>query len=125
MSLPTKVLVNLLPLGLRRLLRIQPLPHPKAMALFADAYLTLLDLTGDETYRTLAEGRLSWLREHASPGYSGLAWGLPFDYQGRDFVVVQLADGSQKRVDVLLGIITDERVEIAAGLEEGQTIVGE
>jgi multidrug efflux pump subunit AcrA (membrane-fusion protein) len=46
-------------------------------------------------------------------------------YQGRDFVVVQLADGSQKRVDVLLGITTDERVEIAAGLEQGQTIVGE
>jgi len=46
-------------------------------------------------------------------------------YQGRDFVVVQLADGSQKRVDVLLGIATDERVEIAAGLEEGQTVVGE
>jgi len=46
-------------------------------------------------------------------------------YQGRDFVVVQLDDGSQKRVDVLLGITTDERVEIASGLEEGQTIVGE
>ncbi len=46
-------------------------------------------------------------------------------YQGRDFVVVQLDDGSQKRVDVLLGITTDERVEIAAGLEEGQTVVGE
>jgi multidrug efflux pump subunit AcrA (membrane-fusion protein) len=46
-------------------------------------------------------------------------------YQGRDFVVVQLADGSQKRVDVLLGITTDDRVEITAGLEEGQTVVGE
>jgi hypothetical protein len=46
-------------------------------------------------------------------------------YQGRDFVVLQLADGSQKRVDVLLGIATDERVEITAGLEEGQTVVGE
>jgi multidrug efflux pump subunit AcrA (membrane-fusion protein) len=46
-------------------------------------------------------------------------------YQGRDFVVVQLADGSQQRVDVLLGISTDERVEIVTGLEEGQTIVGE
>jgi multidrug efflux pump subunit AcrA (membrane-fusion protein) len=46
-------------------------------------------------------------------------------YQGRDFVVVQLADGSQKRVDVLLGISTDERVEITAGLEEGQIVVGE
>ena len=46
-------------------------------------------------------------------------------YQGRDFVVVQNADGTQQRVDVLLGIITDERVEITAGLEAGQTIVGE
>jgi multidrug efflux pump subunit AcrA (membrane-fusion protein) len=46
-------------------------------------------------------------------------------YQGRDFVVVQNPDGTQQRVDVLLGISTDERVEIVAGLEAGQTIVGE
>jgi multidrug efflux pump subunit AcrA (membrane-fusion protein) len=46
-------------------------------------------------------------------------------YQGRDFVVVQNADGTQQRVDVLLGITTDERVEITAGLQEGQAIVGE
>jgi len=46
-------------------------------------------------------------------------------YQGRDFVVVQLADGAQQRVDVLLGISTAQRVEIVAGLEEGQTVVGE
>jgi multidrug efflux pump subunit AcrA (membrane-fusion protein) len=46
-------------------------------------------------------------------------------YQGRDFVVVQDSDGTQRRVDVLLGISTDEQVEITAGLEAGQTIVGE
>jgi multidrug efflux pump subunit AcrA (membrane-fusion protein) len=46
-------------------------------------------------------------------------------YQGRDFVVVQLPDGSLRRVDVLLGISTDERVEITAGLEEGQLVIGE
>jgi multidrug efflux pump subunit AcrA (membrane-fusion protein) len=45
-------------------------------------------------------------------------------FQGRDFVVVQLDEG-QKRVDVLVGIVTDERVEIVQGLEEGQVIVGE
>lgn len=45
-------------------------------------------------------------------------------YQGRDFVVIQLEDG-QKRADVLLGIETDERVEIMAGVEAGQTIIGE
>ena len=46
-------------------------------------------------------------------------------YQGRNFCVVQNADGTQKRVDVLLGITTDERVEIVSGLSQGQTIVGE
>jgi multidrug efflux pump subunit AcrA (membrane-fusion protein) len=45
-------------------------------------------------------------------------------FQGRDFVVVQLDEG-QKRVDVLLGIESEERVEIVQGLEEGQIIVGE
>ena len=45
-------------------------------------------------------------------------------FQGRDFVIVQLDEG-QKRVDVLLGIESDERVEIVQGLEEGQIIVGE
>jgi hypothetical protein len=85
-AVATKALVNLFPLLLRRLLRVQPLPHPKAMALFADAYLTQLDMTGDKSYQTLAESRLKWLLEHASPGYSGLAWGMPFAFQGRDFV---------------------------------------
>jgi HlyD family secretion protein len=46
-------------------------------------------------------------------------------YQGRDFVVIQNPDGTQQRVDVLLGIATDERVEIVSGLQEGQVIIGE
>ncbi len=46
-------------------------------------------------------------------------------YQGRTFVVVQNPDGTQRRVDLLLGITTDERVEIIAGLEAGQIVVGE
>ncbi|MBN1316539.1 MAG: HlyD family efflux transporter periplasmic adaptor subunit [Anaerolineales bacterium] len=45
-------------------------------------------------------------------------------YQGRYFVVIQLDDG-QKRADVLLGAVTDDRVEILQGVEEGQIIVGE
>jgi hypothetical protein len=81
-----KATANLFPLTMRRLLRIQPLPHAKAMALFAEAYLTQYDLTGEPTYRELAEGRLAWLEENATPGYSGLAWGSPFDYHGRDSV---------------------------------------
>ncbi|MBK8899790.1 MAG: HlyD family efflux transporter periplasmic adaptor subunit [Anaerolineaceae bacterium] len=45
-------------------------------------------------------------------------------FQGRDFVVVQQA-GGQQRVDVRLGIESEDRVEILEGVEAGQTIVGE
>jgi multidrug efflux pump subunit AcrA (membrane-fusion protein) len=45
-------------------------------------------------------------------------------FEGRRFVVVQ--DGAaQRRVDVKLGIESDERVEIVEGLTEGQTVVGQ
>ena len=46
-------------------------------------------------------------------------------FQGRNFVVVQDEDGSQRRVDVRLGIESDDRVEILEGLAEGQVVVGE
>ena len=43
-------------------------------------------------------------------------------FQGNTFVVVQ--DGSaQRRVDVKLGLSTDEQVEILQGLSEGQVVV--
>ena len=45
-------------------------------------------------------------------------------FQGRRFVVVQ--DGvAQRRVDVLIGIESEDRVEILEGLEEGQAVIGE
>jgi multidrug efflux pump subunit AcrA (membrane-fusion protein) len=45
-------------------------------------------------------------------------------FQGRNFVVVQ-QEGGQQRVDVRLGIESEDRVEIREGAEAGQTIVGE
>ncbi len=45
-------------------------------------------------------------------------------FQGRRFVVVQ--DGvAQRRVDVRIGIESEDRVEILEGLEEGQVVIGE
>ncbi|MCP5094549.1 MAG: HlyD family efflux transporter periplasmic adaptor subunit [Chloroflexi bacterium] len=45
-------------------------------------------------------------------------------FQGRRFVVVQ--DGvAQRRIDVLIGIESEDRVEILEGLEAGQMIIGE
>jgi len=45
-------------------------------------------------------------------------------FDGRRFAVLQDGD-VQRRVDVTVGIQTTERVEIEAGLEEGQTVVGQ
>lgn len=45
-------------------------------------------------------------------------------FDGRRFAVLQDGD-VQRRVDVTVGIQTAERVEIEAGLEEGQTVVGQ
>lgn len=45
-------------------------------------------------------------------------------FQGRNFVVVQHADG-QQRVDVRIGIESEDRVEILEGVEAGQIILGE
>jgi len=45
------------------------------------------------------------------------------DVGGRTFVLVQ-TEKSQQRVDVTLGLHTRDRVEITAGLTEGQVVVG-
>jgi len=45
-------------------------------------------------------------------------------FEGREFVVVQ-EDEAQRRVDVTLGIESEDRVEIEEGLTEGQTIIGQ
>ncbi len=46
-------------------------------------------------------------------------------YRGRSFVVLQEADGRQRRADVLVGLEAAERVEIQDGLKEGDVIVGQ
>jgi multidrug efflux pump subunit AcrA (membrane-fusion protein) len=43
-------------------------------------------------------------------------------FEGRNFVVVQ-EEGFQQRVDVKLGIESDDRIEIEDGLEEGQVVI--
>ena len=46
------------------------------------------------------------------------------NFDGRRFVVLE-EDGTQRRLDVTIGIETQERVEIEEGLEEGQVVVGQ
>ncbi len=44
-------------------------------------------------------------------------------FQGRDFVVIQEGEG-QRRVDVRIGLESEERVEILEGVAQGQIVVG-
>lgn len=44
-------------------------------------------------------------------------------FNGRTFVIVKEADGQQRRVDVRIGISSNERVEILDGLTEGQLVL--
>jgi multidrug efflux pump subunit AcrA (membrane-fusion protein) len=44
-------------------------------------------------------------------------------FQNRTFVIVQTPDG-QRVVDIVIGLRTDDRVEIREGLEEGTVVVG-
>jgi RND family efflux transporter MFP subunit len=46
-------------------------------------------------------------------------------FQGRTFVIVAEPDGTRRRYDVRLGLQSDALVEIVAGLEAGQVVVGE
>ena len=43
-------------------------------------------------------------------------------FEGRSFVVIQEAS-AQRRIDVRVGIRSDDRVEILDGLAEGQVII--
>jgi hypothetical protein len=58
---------------------------------------------------------------------SGVLW-LPVEalrvFQGKDFVFIE-ENGIQRRVDVVLGLKSSERVEIVSGLQEGQVVVGQ
>jgi len=43
-------------------------------------------------------------------------------FEGRSFVVIQ-EGGAQRRMDVRIGIRSDDRLEILDGLVEGQTVI--
>lgn len=45
-------------------------------------------------------------------------------FQGRRFVVVEGPDGVRKRVDIEVGLESDERIEIKKGLQKGDVVVG-
>lgn len=56
----------------------------------------------------------------------GILWLPPAavrTFEGRNFVVVQTDDSTQRRVDIKTGLRNEDMIEVEEGLEEGQTVV--
>ena len=68
------------PFQLRPLLGIPPQINPKAMALFLQAYSLLYASDKKQEYLQKADFFFRWLKENASPAFSGKAWGYPFPW---------------------------------------------
>jgi RND family efflux transporter MFP subunit len=83
-----------------------------------------LDMTGDETgYERGDLVRVTAVLERKEDAL----WLPPQairTFEGRKFVVVQEGDG-QLRMDVKIGIESEDRVEIEEGLSEGQIVIGQ
>ena len=69
----------------RRILFIRRKVNAKGIGLFAKAYLTLYESSGRKEHAFLERALwcLDWLENNTSPGYSGMCWGYPFDWQSR------------------------------------------
>jgi len=71
------------PRALRRLFRVPPAVNAKGMGLLAEGYRLLYEAAGEERHLRRAQEALAWLEANPSPGYAGLCWGYPFDWQSR------------------------------------------
>lgn len=77
--------IRMSPLDPRPVLGIKPHRSTKAIGYLVRAYLKLERADPGRGYAQHAREGLRWLVDHASPGWSGLAWGNDFDYQSRLF----------------------------------------
>jgi HlyD family secretion protein len=72
---------------------------------------------------TLGETATLVIQVEARPDVLWLPPAALRTYQGQDFVFIE-TNGVQRRVNVVVGLQSSDRVEILEGLEEGQTVVG-
>ncbi len=71
------------PINLRPILGIKPKESTKGRGYMAGGYLTMLKITGDQTYKKKAVECLDWLSKNKAPGYANHSWGNHFDFSSR------------------------------------------
>ncbi|MFC1692057.1 hypothetical protein ACFL1R_00965 [Candidatus Latescibacterota bacterium] len=74
------------PVNIRPYLGIAKSRNPKGIALFARAYLSLYEKTGDRILLDEAETLLKWLLDNPSPNRRNLSWGYNFIWQNLIFL---------------------------------------
>lgn len=75
--------VRRFPVNLRPLLGVKVSHSSKGMGFYAQGYLKLHEITGDDGYLDKMHHCLTWLLENRCPQFEGNAWGNHFDYQSR------------------------------------------
>jgi len=80
----TSLALDLFPVTIRRLLRVQPTWNAKAFALVAKGELRLYERTGNDAHLTHAFEHLTWLQENGCRQDAKLCWGYPFDVSGKN-----------------------------------------
>ena len=78
--------VKACPLNIRPALGVKQSRNPKGIALFARAYLSLYEKTGDPNALKEAESLLRWLLDNPSPHRQNLCWGYNFIWQNTIFL---------------------------------------
>lgn len=94
MSLGTKMgriawtqLLRRCPINLRPLLAMPKHRNPKGLGLFLEAFSKLYAQDHDPRWLKTTEGLTQNLESARSPGWSGMCWGYPFDWQSRAALV--------------------------------------
>jgi hypothetical protein len=70
----------------RRVFGIQKTINAKAMGLLTAAFVNYARVKGESGYVDKAMRCADWLLQNFSPGYHGLCWGYPFDWQSTGFL---------------------------------------
>jgi rhamnogalacturonyl hydrolase YesR len=71
------------PINIRPIVGVKPLDSCIGRGYMASGYLTMLKVTGNESYRKKAISCLEWLMENKAPGFEHYSWGKMFDFASR------------------------------------------
>ena len=71
------------PVNIRPLVGVEPLDSFIGRGYIAWGYLTMLKITGKESYKEKAVSCLGWLMDNKAPGFVDYSWGKMFDFASR------------------------------------------